>query len=172
VADTGNAPIQGATVAAVSVSGSTVSNASGQYDLVGLNPGFSNVSVTAFGFDPLQVSVTINPGPAVTSQNFMLQKGSAVITGTVQSGNFGGPLRATISILGTSFQQPLSTTEADAAGNYSFANVPSGQIIVTATARGYISQRSVVQLGANQTVNLDFSLFLVKPPPPPPGGRV
>jgi hypothetical protein len=108
--------------------------------------------VSAFGFDTDPETVTILSGTGVT-RNFILVRGSAVITGTVTDGEEEGPLSGVIVHVGT------VSTKTDADGNYTFSNIPAGQVRVTARAKRYQSEHSVVQLSDHQTVHLDFQLY-------------
>jgi protocatechuate 3,4-dioxygenase beta subunit len=167
VTDTSNTPIQGATVAAAS--GSVESDVSGQYVLAGLNPGANNISVKASGFDPLQTSVSVNPGPTITTQNLTLSKGSGVITGHVEivgpQGDVSPLPHVAISVTELSSAQTFIRSETDADGNYTISNVPSGQASVSVIFRP--SQTSVVEVSAHQTIVLNF-VFQPKVLPPGP----
>jgi protocatechuate 3,4-dioxygenase beta subunit len=142
--------VAGATITVGSVS--VRSNDRGRYVLTGLTPGANHVTVSAFGFDTDPETVTILSGTGVT-RNFILVRGSAVITGTVTDGEEEGPLSGVIVHVGT------VSTKTDADGNYTFSNIPAGRVRVTASAKRYQSEHSVVQLSDHQTVHLDFQLY-------------
>ena len=158
IADAGKTPVAGATVTVGALS--TQSVAGGHYAVAGLNPGVNDVTVRAIGFNGAEISVMITSG-ATTTQDFILVKASAVITGTVTNANDGSPLS------GVSVAAASHSTKTDANGTYTIANVPAGQVQVTASAVRYHAEHAVVQVTDHQTVTVDFQLSSLRQPPGP-----
>jgi hypothetical protein len=140
--------VQGAVVSAGGLQAYT--DANGRYTLNGLNPGQMDVTLTAAGFDPMQVTVTIVSG-ATTTQNFVLMAGSAAMTGSVTDADTGDPLAAIVRA------GNLSTQTADD-GSYTLSGIPAGQSNVSASAKGHQTEHTMVQFTAQQTIQMDFSL--------------
>ena len=149
------APIAGAQIAAGSLL--AVSDATGTYTLSGLTPGQNNVALTADGFDPVQVTVTVVSG-VTTTQNFILTEASATMTGTITDTDSGAPLRtAIVRVEGLS-------TEASAGGVYTITGIPAGQWQVMVTAPHHFSQTTLVQFRDHQVLQMDFQMDSTRKP--------
>jgi hypothetical protein len=155
ISDANKTPVQPIASATASTGSlSVVSDLSGRYTLTGLNPGMNQISVSAAGFDTSNFSVNIVSG-AVTTQNFSLTEGSAVLTGKVVDQDTGEPIAATIDIpLVSSMEMP-----AGADGVYKISGIPAGQHPVTVSAPLHLTQKTLVQFSDHQTVTMDFTLF-------------
>jgi hypothetical protein len=147
-------PIPGATVSIGTLS--AVSDPSGAYTLGELNPGMNTVTVSATGFETAVLAVTIVSG-AVTTLNVSLSEASAILTGTVTEEDTGMGLPATIGIA------RVATGFAGLDGVYRISGIPAGQQQVTVSALKHVSQTTLVQFSAHQTVTMDFALFSTHP---------
>jgi hypothetical protein len=161
VRDTAGAPISGAVVMTGTASG--ISAANGAYTLASLNPGPTQITASAFGFDPVQMQVMIISGTNVIV-DIALTAASAVVSGTVSNADNGLPIvGATVSIIG------VGTATTAAGGSYAIDHVPAGTHDVTARSAVFISQTVSVQLIAHQTLEKDFALATSIHKPPLPG---
>jgi uncharacterized protein (TIGR01370 family) len=76
------------------------------------------------------------------------------IQGTIIDATTQNPIAgATVSVQGTAFQ-----AITDSLGQYSIQDIPTGIYTLVVTATGYNSQTSSVNLNANDTITVDFSL--------------
>lgn len=120
--------VSGTTGVAISVTGtataSTTTDGSGNYTVTGLYDGSYTVtpSKTGYTFNPLSTSVTM-AGMNVTGKNFA-GTANASVTATA-NGSITGPWHENVTI--TMSGGASATTTTNASGNYSFANLPSGQ---------------------------------------------
>jgi len=96
-ADTG-APIAGVTVTVARQGGglvknpSATTNAQGAYTIRNLVPGtYPKVVALGAGFDPARATVTVNPGPAATTQNFAVRRDWMASSGGAAIATFTGP---------------------------------------------------------------------------------
>jgi Carboxypeptidase regulatory-like domain len=153
----GGAPVSGATVTAGAASGT--SGPAGAYSLPSLDPGATNVTATAPGFDPAQTQVSIPPGTHVV-HDITMAPASATLTGTVISQDDGLPVPATVAI------PEVGTVHTDATGSYTFPHVPAGGHTVMASADRFKSQTVSIQVTAHQTLRQNFVLFLLHQPKP------
>ncbi len=159
------APVANATVATATVAFRTGAN--GQYTLTALPPGAQSVTVTAIGYDPLSVQISIAPGQTAT-YNFALEPASATISGTVTNETFQTPIaNAKVSVAGA------GSAMTDATGAYSIGSVPAGSHLVTVMQQYFITQTAPVSVIANQHVvqNFDLSSAFGQRPPRSPTGQ-
>lgn len=127
-----NQPIPNATLQIVPHGGGptiqTTSKANGAY-LQGLSANTYDVTVSAFGYEPVTVFGLAVTNQATTTQNFSLTpKPVGTLTGVVRESGSGTPLSATITIAGT----PAKTTSA-ANGIYTLS-LPVGVYSATVIA--------------------------------------
>jgi len=154
------ATIAGATITAGTISG--VSATDGTYSLAGLDPGDTDVAVSAPGFDPASAQVWIVPGENVV-HDIVMTAASAAVFGTV----FGTVLQdaiplanATVTVAG------VSVAHTDRTGSYTIAHVPAGQHEVTVSAERYRPATVSIQFTPQQAVREDFGLFPLHEPRP------
>jgi hypothetical protein len=143
----------GKAVASAQISlGATVtrSNTSGHYSVRGLNPGPVVINVSAAGFDPASVSVTIKPGTNVV-ENISLRNATAIVTGTVTRADTTDPIQVKVS--GGSH-----STQTDDLGRYTLTGLPAGACQISVTSQEFRPSQTVVQLIDNQTLTQDFIL--------------
>lgn len=144
-----NTAISGATVAYSG--GTTTTNASGAYTLTHVPPGQQTVTVSKTGYATTSKSQTVTSG-ATATLNFALTQPGA-ITGKVTDSQNGAPIaEATITYSG-------GATLTDTNGNYTIANISSGDQTLAAAANGYTSSAPrVVDVPANGVATADFAL--------------
>jgi acid phosphatase len=146
------AALSGATVSYSG--GSTTTNSSGNYTLSNVPAGSINVTATLTGFTSQTASVNVNSG-ATSTQNFALSPASTTpgtITGRVTNASTGAALSgATVSYSGGS-------VTTDSGGNYTLSNVPAGNVAVTASMSGFVSQTATVNVAAGATSTQNFAL--------------
>jgi hypothetical protein len=149
VTDAQGTPIPGATVTVGS--GSAFTDSSGSFSVT-LDPGTYTVTVRAPGFASGKANVIVT-SDATTIQNFTLvQTVSGTIVGNVTDDTGGNPINnATVGVGYTS-------ARTNGGGDYSLSNVIPGPTVVTAGARGFLSQKQTVQVIAGQTITIDFDL--------------
>lgn len=134
-------------------SGSTTTDASGNYSFAGL-PSTNNYTVT-----PSKTSYTFNP-VSRTYNNLLANQTTAHFAGTLVTYAISGHIQDGSSAVISGVTVTLSdgqscSTTTDASGNYSFANLPSGlNYTLTPSMTGYkFSPTSLLynNLSANQT---------------------
>jgi hypothetical protein len=156
VRDTTGKPIAGAIVAVGTVS--SRSDSTGAYSLAGLNPVPTEVSASAFGYDPAQMQLVIGAGAHV-AHDIAMTPASAKLTGTVFSAADILPLSgASVVLVG------VGTSDTDRSGNYTFLQVPAGEHEITVNARRFRPQMASVHVVAHQTVEQNFELQNVHGP--------
>jgi hypothetical protein len=163
VSDTHGAGIGGAAVAAGSASATT--DSTGHYSLTMLTPDSYKMTVSAWGFQTSpQVSITVSPGATVQEDFVLTDAIRGAIAGEVtviQDGDTWPLSGATVSV------GPLST-QSDANGNYTLANIPSGSVEVSVTAPHCDDlQQSVYVVGGQTDTGWNFTLYSNRPPHPP-----
>ena len=137
---------------------STTTDNSGGYRL-NLLAGTYDVSVSAFGYLPEEVTGVEVPAEAETVQDVELEPApSATLSGTVTDGSgHGWPLYAEVTVAGT----PVSTYTDPETGEYSLS-LPSGSsydVTVTPVYAGYVAATETVDLtGGN--ASQDFSVLV------------
>src|SRR5262249_25338504 len=138
VTDTQGSPITGATVTLGSMSATT--DSTGRYKLTMLLPGVYTVTVSAWGFEKGEGTVTITSDATITRDIALGKAVGGTIAGKVTDVDDGSPITgATVDV------RSLSTTTNDA-GDYTLANVPAGPEQVTVSHKGYLPEYQVVQL--------------------------
>ncbi|HEV7903867.1 MAG TPA: carboxypeptidase regulatory-like domain-containing protein [Pyrinomonadaceae bacterium] len=151
-------------------SGTALTDAGGNYS-------FSVAGGASYTVTPTRANYTFAP-PSATFNNVAANQ-TANFTGTLQTFSIGGRIAdannngiAGASVALSGEHTPPITT--DAAGNYSFANVPSGlNYTVTPTLAGYTflpANATFNNLSANETAN--FLASAVSSQPQPVNGRV
>jgi hypothetical protein len=129
----------------------TTANASGSYTFNGIVNGTYVITPSSPGvtFTPSSQPVTVNGG-VVTAVNF-----TAVVTNPLTiSGTITGGAGATVSLGGAA----LSTTTADASGNYSFGGLLNGSYTITPIETGFIFSpgTQTVTLAGSSTAGVNF----------------
>ena len=159
ITDEAKTPFAGAAVAAGTRS--ATSDASGKYAIAALDPGAATVIVSAFGYDTSTLAVTISPG-AATTQDIVLVKGSATITGAVMDETNVTPLS------GATVTAGAWSAVTDGSGNYTISNIPAGPIRVSASALHYTPDLTYnITLSDHQTVELTFQMQRIGRKGPP-----
>jgi uncharacterized protein (DUF2141 family) len=137
-------------------SGSTLTDASGNYSFAGLVNGSYTVtpSLAGYTFNPTSTAVTVSNANA-TGKNFTATAGTAPTYSL--SGTVSGPYVEGVTI--TMSGDGSGTTTSDASGNYSFANLPAGTYTLTPALAGYTYSPSApaVVVSANTTQNFTAS---------------
>jgi len=104
---------------------------------------------------PCQIPPTPQPAPKPVPT-------AATVSGTVTDGTSGGILPGIRIVLSTG----NLTAVTDASGHYTAANVPLGQLTITAAAASYLTVSTTVTVAADLTV--DLVLLRIASPPPGP----
>ncbi len=149
-ADAGSALVSAMTVSGPALSGTVVTDSSGNYSFSNLPKGNYNVtpSLTGYDFAPSTRSVTISGNS--TGNNF-----TSTVTPEptyIISGKVGDVIKEGVSIQLTGAATKSTTTDAD--GNYSFSGLYNGSYTVTPSMDGYTfspTSTAVTLSGANQT---------------------
>lgn len=145
---TTNQPIAGATVSAGGIT--TTSGGNGAYTLNNVPAGAQTLSASADGFNPASLSGTVIAGQTVT-QDIALAPQLGTVVGTVRDDALQPITGATVTMGGV-------TATTDAAGSYTFNNVPVGAQTVSVSATNYRAATATVTVVANQTATQDFTL--------------
>jgi uncharacterized repeat protein (TIGR01451 family) len=132
----------------------TTANGQGHY-MMGLHPGYWDVTASAFGYQPQTVQRVALITGTTTVQNFTLTALPAgLLMGTVVEAGSGVPLSATLAVENT----PAWTATDPATGAYSLS-LPVGVYTVSARSPGHrIGWAVAVPVAANQTTIRHFSL--------------
>jgi hypothetical protein len=145
-------PIAGATVTAAGIS--TTTGADGAYTLNNIPAGAQTANASANNFRPASATVAVF-GNQTAQQDFTLDQVTGAIKGRITDAVTNQPIaNADVDLL----PFPLSFGASDAGGNYTMNDVPTGQQVILASARGYYAKIAVVNVVANQTSTQDFAL--------------
>ncbi|MDG3016792.1 MFS transporter [Corynebacteriales bacterium D3-21] len=133
--------------AAVTVAGAdgtqierTLVEPDGSYALRGLAPGRYTLIVSAHGYDPQAVSVSVDEHPV--RRDFALS-GGGTLTGTVITRDPGTPVTVVVTDLTGNV---VARTETDAAGAFAIHGLPPGQVVVTAAAAAHQPESQVIEI--------------------------
>lgn len=155
-------PIPGASILLLNnftVIGSALTDANGNYSIIGLAPGNYTVIANAPNFSIAVVGATVTPHHT-TIVNFALKADFGKIFGTVTDTSTPVPNPgipgATIQVR-NSFVV-VATTIADLNGNYNFPNLPPDTYTVTASAPGFQRQVKIATVTSNQVTVVNFAL--------------
>ncbi|MBL8842002.1 MAG: sigma-70 family RNA polymerase sigma factor [Planctomycetes bacterium] len=137
VRDEAGRPIAGASVRAVRHRRPpAVSDAQGQYELVGLDPQVPQQEVLAEHPDYATLVVGVRPEGETTRLDLVLQSGAAV-AGVVQDGD-GQPLAGALLWIGSArYLTGAPTTRSRDDGTFEFLHVPAGEVPLGASADGW-----------------------------------
>jgi hypothetical protein len=147
--NTSGAAVSGASVS-ITVSGTTTTktaDTNGQALFGGLTPGAAaTITVRATGYSTATASATVPAAGRVTDVSVTLTpvdtSVTASVTGTITDKNTGAPIAdAVVKIYADGFVDIVLT---DAAGLYSFFNVPAGSYYLIATKGGYTLEAKTV----------------------------
>ena len=145
-------PVAGATVKYSG--GSTTTNTTGEYSLIGIVAGTYNVTASRSGFLSRTLQTTV-PAGATNTLDFQLAT-SGIIAGTVTNSSGAAISGAKVTITGGAIPTSKTVT-TNATGNYSSSWIPVGtNYSVTASATGFASQTVspvTVSTGATNTIN-------------------
>ncbi|MFC7370130.1 carboxypeptidase regulatory-like domain-containing protein [Fictibacillus iocasae] len=151
-------PVSGASVRVLDQLGNVIANATtalnGTYSITNLPVGTFNVLASAEGFPNESRSLSISAGQNVTGFDFVLQGAvaPASVSGAVLDENGQTVANATVQIL-DSLNNVIGTTVADAFGNFSVSNLPSGSFTVRASAAGFAPGFTGITLAAGQDLS-------------------
>lgn len=159
VVDEQNIPIFGALIKVESngvVIAQTLSDATGNYNLLGVSLGFYQIHAQADGFQALVQGVQVTN--QTSEVNFKLVKNPGSIRGQVLDQN--NPVSGAVVdlLLNDSI---IESKVADGSGQFLFSNVAQGAYTIRAKANGYITKTQGVIVSANSeslvSINLDES---------------
>lgn len=133
----------------------TTADGQGTYAITDVPIGDRTVTATADGYASQNQVVTVVNGSDVTA-NFALEPDATGGTGTIKgtvTDNAGNRL----------FDVTLTTdtggsTTTNRGGKYSMNNIPAGQVTVSASMPGFVTQMVTVTVSDGQTVVVDFNL--------------
>lgn len=163
VASCAGTPCQGIVLSArqgTRTRGLTISQAGGNYSLVGLEAGDYDLRAQKYAFLPNTATLTIpEPGDAgsqpVVQDINLAAGGSYTLSGVVALSD--NPLDRSGSTVRCNGQDPALTTTTNTGGSYSLSGVPAGPLSFTALRTGYRSDTHIdVQMTADRS--LDFVL--------------
>jgi len=141
-------------------SGSTNTDASGNYSFSGLPNGSFVVtpSQSGFTFSPVSTSVAIS-GASKAGVNFTATPTPATTYSI--SGKVSGSV-AKVTLSGVT----SGSTNTDASGNYSFSSLPNGSYVVTPSQPGYTFSPSTtsVSISGASKAGVNFAAIAVQPP--------
>jgi len=144
----GGTPIAGVTITlSGDATGSTTTNAQGNYTLSGLSKGNYTVtpSLAPYTFSPLSRNVTVN-NSNITGQNFTgIPPVTYSISGTIRTPSLAPIAGVTVQLIGPA----SATTTTNAQGQYSFAGLANGNYTVTPSLAPY----TFSPVSRNVTVN-------------------
>ncbi|NUN08449.1 MAG: carboxypeptidase regulatory-like domain-containing protein [Ignavibacteriaceae bacterium] len=146
--------IQGASVLVTAASGQTFNaetNASGTYEVPGLNTGSYTVKATKSGYRSSQVNnVTLTLSSLTVTSNITdLQPNNLVISGVIRDAANNTVLNANISVSGS---EGSGAAVTNTYGSYSVGGLAPGNYTVTASKTGYITTSTLVNLTNNLSV--------------------
>jgi hypothetical protein len=151
-------PISGATVTLVGSSNSVNTDSNGDYNIT-VPAGNCTLQVSASGFNS-QTSGTIKvtEGNTTANQDFIMERPSGNLTGTVTDYDDGAPISyAIITYQSGGLLPPTAMT--DSSGRYLLSNLPVGSLKMSLTVLPpYLSQNFSVPIKAGFTSTKDFSL--------------
>jgi hypothetical protein len=134
----------------------------GAFSLSGLPvPGTYTLTVTANGFAPQTVPVTLTADKPLPPISVPLTASAGTITGTVTGANGAG--MAGVNVVATDGQKswPVVTTSAAGgvpAGGFTIAGLPSGRYTITASDGTGLSQTTLATVEPGSPVKLAFQL--------------
>ena len=152
--------VEGASVLISSASGQTFNaetNASGAYEVAGLNTGTYTVKATKTGFRSAMInSVTLTTSALTATSNINdLQANNSVISGVIKDVSNNTILNANVSVSGL---EGSGAAVTNTSGSYSVTGLAPGNYTVTASKTGYITKSTVVALNNTLTVDLNLNL--------------
>jgi len=149
-------PIAGATV--TDGTRTTTTDASGEYTIADVPPGTYEVVASKEGYESSSLTVTVLEGTTAVA-DFSLSQTivPGTITGSVTDAEDGSPIIGAVVTDGT------RTTTADAAGQYTIADVPPGSYQVVASKEGYETSSATVNVlqGTTAVANIFLSQIIV-----------
>jgi len=144
----------GAAISGASVTGAgltSMTDANGAYTLANVPAGAITLMASAPGFQTATESVTVTAGNTVTAPTITLASNLGNVTGTVTNSSNTPIQGATVTFGG-------GTTTTNAAGAYSFTNLPAGTIQLVASAAGFQSVTQNVTITGGNTTTANFTL--------------
>jgi hypothetical protein len=160
ITDTSNVALSGATVTAGGKTATT--DASGHYTLSALASGKQTLMASKSLYVSASATVSVVRRATITAPTLKLAPNWGSIAGAVKNASTSAAISgATVTVTGTSL-----TATTDAAGNYAFAQAPTGSQTVAVSAAGFqsASQATSVSSGATSTVNFSLNAANVSGP--------
>ncbi|MDP6461258.1 MAG: carboxypeptidase regulatory-like domain-containing protein, partial [Gemmatimonadota bacterium] len=155
VSSSDGGPAPGATVEFAELNFTDTTDATGTYTISSFAGAGKQLVFGGFGFSPDTMVVTVPPGGTVTTDVTLVKLPWGGVSGRVTNAGTGlGIEAAEVSLLGT----PL-LTETDAAGDYSFPDVPEGAYAVEARRYGFVPSTGLsTTIVAGSVASLDATL--------------
>lgn len=132
--------------------GSTYAN--GSYRLVIFSTGIFTATASATGYSPNSTSITCSLDQT-TYTNFSLIKNGDLIGTVIDAISLDPITNATVML---SKNQFIETQKTNSTGHFVYGDVYSGTYTLTATASGYLSNRTTVNIYSNQTTTQQITL--------------
>lgn len=159
-ASTGD-PIQGATIAVTGANtASATTDASGAYEINGLDPGTVQIAVSASGYDGVQATTQLQGNTWITFSPAMYPIGTmppgantSGVTGVVVDSTTGQPLVG-VSVLATAPGGTTRTTTTDAAGRFTVTGFTEETATLEFSLADYVSSRFRVWPVPLQTIDI------------------
>ncbi len=136
---------------------STSTNSLGQYSFPTASVGNHIIRFTKEGYQQNSLKVSVATDQSVTNRTVELVGNPGIVSGTIYSDANNTALQGAVVILvqNNNISQPFLTGTK---GNYSFRNVPPGNISLIASKPNYQMQYGGVTLQPGQIQGLDFTL--------------
>jgi hypothetical protein len=178
IADGNGNGVAGATITATkgtlsrsvtSVSGTTGSGSPvGSYVLPALPIGDYNVTVSAPGFAPQTLQVSLNGKASSVRGDAQLTSATAIFAGAIDDSSLlpVGPLNGSAGLVLQGDNGTYKTMSVSSTGKFTFTGVAPGDYVLTATAFRYVTNYAQVSLHAGQ----DLETFAMALDPDPTNG--
>lgn len=158
--DTG-APLAGVTISVQGAGNdaSVMTDAAGQYQIAGLQPGALTLTAALAGYYPLSGTVTAVQNSRIDFSPALVLEGgtqtptdNSAVTGVVLDAVSGLPLAGVNVVLETSGGMSSSVTEAD--GRFRFEDLPAGTSTIRFVLSGYREFSAAFELPSNVTLDI------------------
>jgi hypothetical protein len=142
-------------------------DANGVYLLEDVPPGSALLSVTATGYAPFEMFVTVLASDVIEIDVEMNPVSLGAVTGTVTDAVTGDPIPdAFINVLvGATPEDPsgpsISLGESDLNGVYLIEDLEPGPALVTIDATGYVPYETFIDIPVGATLTVDAAMVLV-----------
>jgi protocatechuate 3,4-dioxygenase beta subunit len=129
--------------------GSVQAQPDGMYFFSDLVPGNYIIAVNTNGYIPNSFAVTVNPD-AVTTLNLPLEAQGGTLTGRVINQDTSLPVSGVVIMIFSETGIPIVSAITGQNGLFNFPHLPSGSVVVSATATGF-SNESIAAIIVNGT---------------------